>query len=209
MVRLSDKSMLYLPPDYSPCSLVLPTCLRATAQYLAQHAATRGVFRIPGSVRVVSSLFDHYCHRDSKGDDIAGTVRCANLPLHITYSVHDIASTFKRLLSVLPGGILGSLALFDALVAIHSQLNGEPEFPRTKQTKVRARLIALAVGTIKSQFRRELVCAVIGLLSLIGRVAEVTPREDVDGRPLPTADLMGYRALGIIFRPLFVGELLD
>ncbi|PNY29307.1 Rho-GTPase-activating protein 6 [Tolypocladium capitatum] len=209
MVRLSGKSMLYLPQEYAPCCLILPTCIRATAQHLAQNVTTRGIFRIPGSVRIVGSLFNHYCYADNGGDDIAGTVRCANLPLHIPYSVHDVASTFKRLLSVLPGGILGSLALFDALVAIHSQLNGEPEFPRTKQTKVRARLIALAIGTIKSQFRRELICAVFGLLSLIGRVSEVTPREDEDGRPLPTGDLMGYSALGIVFGPLLVGDLLD
>ncbi|KJZ70247.1 hypothetical protein HIM_10361 [Hirsutella minnesotensis 3608] len=209
MVRLSGKSMLYLPQDYAPCSLVLPTCLRATAQYLAQNATTRGIFRVPGSLKVVSALFDHYCYSDAGGDDITSTVRCASLPPHIACSVHDVASTFKRLLSVLPGGILGSLALFDALVAIQSQLNGEPEFPRTKQTKVRARLIALAIGTVKSQFRRELICAVIGLLSLIGRVAEVTPREDDDSRPLPTGDLMGYHALGIIFGPLLMGDLLD
>ncbi|PHH93357.1 hypothetical protein CDD83_5911 [Cordyceps sp. RAO-2017] len=209
MVRLSGTSLLYLPPDYAPCSLILPTCLRATAQHLAQNAATRGLFRIPGSVRVVTALFDHYCYVEPGGDVIAATVRCANLPLHISYAVHDVASTFKKLLSVLPGGILGSLALFDAFVAIHSHLNGEPEFPRTKQTKVRARLIALAIGTVQSQFRRELICAVMGLLSLIGRVAEVTPREDQDGRPLPTGDLMGYSALGIVFGPLLVGELLD
>lgn len=209
MVRLSGKSILYLPQDYAPCCLILPTCIRATAQHLAQNVTTRGIFRIPGSVRIVGALFNHYCYTDNGGDDIASTVRCVNLPLHIPFSVHDVASTFKRLLSVLPGGILGSLALFDALVAIHSHLNGEPEFPRTKQTKIRARLIALAIGTIKSQFRRELICAVFGLLSLIGRVAEVTPREDEDGRPLPTADLMGYSALGIVFGPLLIGDLLD
>ncbi|RCI11576.1 hypothetical protein L249_7772 [Ophiocordyceps polyrhachis-furcata BCC 54312] len=209
MVRLSGKSMLYLPQDYAPCSLVLPTCLRATAQHLAQNANTRGLFRIPGSVKVVTALFDYYCCPEPGGESISSTVRCANLPMHIALSVHDVASTFKKLLSVLPGGILGSLSLFDALVAVHSQLNGEPEFPRTKQTKVRARLIALAIGTVKSQFRRELICAVLGLLSLIGRVAEVTPREDADGRPLPTANLMGYGALGIVFGPLLVGDLLD
>ncbi|KAK5994012.1 hypothetical protein PT974_07452 [Cladobotryum mycophilum] len=141
--------------------------------------------------------------------DVAGTVCCATLPTHIQYSVHDVGSTFKRLLSVLPGGILGSLSLFDAFVGIHSQLHGEPEFPRTKQTKVRARLIALAIGTIESQFRREIICAVFGLLSLIGRVAEMSPREDADGRPLPTGDLIGYNALGIVFGPLLVGDLLD
>lgn len=200
--------MLYLPQEYSPCSLILPTCIRATAQYLAQNVATRGIFRVPGSSKVISALFDYYCFENGN-PNISSTVRCATLPVHIQYSVHDVASTFKRLLSVLPGGILGSLALLDAFIAIHSQLNGEPEYPRTKQTKVRARLIALAIGTIKSQYRREMICAVFGLLSLIGRVAEVTPREDEDSRPLPTADLMGYSALGIVFGPLLVGDLLD
>ncbi|KPM40770.1 hypothetical protein AK830_g5774 [Neonectria ditissima] len=209
MVRLSGKSVIYLPPEYAPSALVLPTCLRATAHYLAQNVATRGIFRIPGSVRVVNELFDYYCYTEKGGNDIASTVRCANLPMHMQLSVHDVASTFKRLLSVLPGGILGSLSIFDALVAIHSQLHGDPEFPRTKQTKVRARLIALAIATIESQFRRELICAVFGLLSLIGRVAEVAPREDDGGRPLPTGDLMGYSALGIVFGPLLLGNLLE
>ncbi|KAM0231738.1 hypothetical protein ACHAPO_008318 [Fusarium lateritium] len=154
-------------------------------------------------------LFDYYCSTEYGQVDITSTtVRCANLPMHVQASVHDVASTFKRLLSVIPGGVLGSLSLFDAFVAIHSQLQGDPEFPRTKHTKVRARLIALAIATVESQFRRELICAVFGLLSLIGRVAEITPREDEDGRPLPTGDLMGYNALGIVFGPLLLGDLL-
>lgn len=209
MVRLGGKSILYLPQEYSPCSLILPTCIRANAQYLAQNVATRGLFRVPGSAKVITALFDYYCYMDNSNAKIASTVRCATLPIHIQHSIHDVASTFKRLLSVLPGGVLGSLSLFDAFVAIHSQLNGEPEYPRTKQTKVRARLIALAVGTVRSQYRRELICAVFGLLSLIGRAAEIAPREDEDSRPLPTADLMGYSALGIVFGPLLVGDLLE
>ncbi|KAJ3482408.1 hypothetical protein NLG97_g7577 [Lecanicillium saksenae] len=145
---------------------------------------------------------------DKSGADISGTVRSATLPLHIQYSVHDIASTLKRLLSTLPGGILGSLLLFDSFIAIQSQLNAEPEFPRTNQTKVRARLIALAIGTIESQYRRELICAIFGLLSMIGRIAELAPREDEAGLPLPTTDLMGYGALSICFGPLLIGDLL-
>ncbi|QUC22773.1 uncharacterized protein UV8b_07014 [Ustilaginoidea virens] len=39
--------------------------------------------------------------------------------------------------------------------------------------------------------------------------AEVAPREDDNGRPLPTADLMGYHSLGIVFGPLLVGDSLD
>ena len=208
MVRLSGKSVFYLPSDYTPCSLVLPTCLRATAQHLEQNVATRGLFRVPGSVKVVGAIVDYYSHLDKAGANISGTVRCATLPAHIPHSIHDIGSVFKRLLSMLPGGILGSLSLFDAFVAINSQLAGVPEFPRTQQSKVRARLIALAIGTVKSQYRRELICAVFGLLSHIGRVAEVAPREDEEGRALPTTDLMGYEALGIVFGPLLVCDLL-
>jgi len=37
LVRLCGKSILYLPSEYAPGSLVLPTCLRATAQHLVQH----------------------------------------------------------------------------------------------------------------------------------------------------------------------------
>ncbi|KAK0385291.1 hypothetical protein NLU13_7767 [Sarocladium strictum] len=209
MVRVSGKSVLYLPAEYAPGAVVLPTCIRATAHHLAHHAMTRGIFRIPGSIKVVNALFDYYCYVEGGGIGLSSTVRCVNLPMHIQCSVHDVASTFKKMLSALPGGILGSLAVFDAMVAIHSQLHGSPEFPRTKQTRIRARLIALAIGTIQSQFRRELICAVFGLLSLIGRIAKVTPREDEEGRSLPTSDLMGYNALGIVFGPLLVGELLD
>lgn len=169
---------------------------------------TRGVFRISGSLRIINTLYDYYLYVDPD-EDITRTIRCPTLPTHIKAGVHDVASTFKRFLSVLPGGILGSLSLFDAFVAIHSQLQGEPEFARTRQTKLRARLIAMAIGTLRSQFRRELICAVFGLLSLIGRQAELTPHEDEQGRPLPTSDLMGYSALGIVFGPLLIGNLLD
>lgn len=155
----------------------------------------------------MDALYDYYC-ADKDGNDISTTTRCPNLPSHINCSAHDIACAFKRFLSGLPGGILGSLSLFDALVAIHSQLRADPELTTTRETKLRARLIALAIGTVNSQYQRELICAVFGLLCFIGRAAENAPREDEDGRPLPTADLMGYNALSIIFGPLLVNDLI-
>ncbi|KAF4488614.1 putative Rho-GTPase-activating protein 6 [Colletotrichum fructicola Nara gc5] len=209
MVRLSGKNFLYLPEPYAPSSLMLPTCFRATAQYLVQYGPeTRGIFRIPGSIRGINAIFDYYCD-EKAGEEVTNTIRCASLPTHINVGIHDIASAFKKFLSVLPGGILGTLSLFDALVAIQCQLRGEPELSRTKETKLRARLIALAIGTVKSQFQRELICAVFGLLSVIGRAGETAAREDERGHPLPTSDLMGYTALGIVFGPLLVGDLLD
>ncbi|KAH6680224.1 hypothetical protein B0J14DRAFT_260413 [Halenospora varia] len=210
LVRLCGSSLLYLPAGYAAGSLTVPTCFRATAQYLVQHAPTsRGAFRIPGCHHIVEALYGHYCSIDEEGESIASTIRYPTLPEHIRCDVHDVASTFKKLLSGLPGGILGSLPLFDALVAIQGQLHGDPEFTRTKQSKVRARLIALAISTLRSKYRRELVCSVFGLLCMIGRTAETTRREDDQGKPLPTADLMGYAALGIVFGPLLVGDLLD
>ncbi|KAI2470252.1 hypothetical protein F4781DRAFT_181232 [Annulohypoxylon bovei var. microspora] len=207
LVRLCGKSLFYLPPEYTPCSLVLPTCFRALAQALVQQADTRGIFRIPGSVRTVNTLYDYYC-TDRDTNDISVTTRCPNLPTHIKCSTHDVASAFKKFLSGLPGGILGSLTLFDAFVAIHSQLHADPELAKTKETKLRARLIALAIGTVKSQYQRELICAVLGLLCFIGRAAENAPREDENGRPLPTAELMGYNALSIVFGPLLINDLI-
>lgn len=226
LVRLCGSSLLYLPTEYAPSSLAVPTCFRATAQYLVQHGkrapkilfiatenfaapTTRGIFRIPGSHSIVSSLYNHYCDMDVTGQLIAGTVRCPTLPEHIRCDVHDVASAFKKFLSGLPGGILGSLPLFDALVSIQYQLHGDPELTRTKQSKVRARLIALAISTLRSRYRRELICSVFGLLCMIGRAAETTRREDDRGRPLPTSDLMGYGPLGIIFGPLLVGDMLE
>ncbi|KAK8001916.1 hypothetical protein PG991_014138, partial [Apiospora marii] len=208
LVRLCGKSTLYLPVEYAPGLLTLPTCFRATAHYLIQHASSQGIFRIPGSVRIVNALYDYYI-ADERNEDIATTTRCPNLPTHLNCSVHDVASTFKRFLSGLPGGILGSLGLFDALVAIHTQLHADPESTETKGCKLRARLIALAIGTVKSRYRRELICAVFGILCLVGRAAELAPREDAKGRPLPTFDLMGYNALAIIFGPLLVGDLIN
>lgn len=154
-------------------------------------------------------MYNHYGNLDGDGDVIANTVHCPTLPLHIKCDVHDVASAFKKFLAGLPSGILGSLPLFYSLVSIHNQLLGDPEITKTKHTKVRARLIALTMLSLKSQHRRNLICAVFGLLSMIGRAAETAPREDDRGRPLPTSDLMGYAPLGIVFGPLLLGELLD
>ncbi|KAK5627103.1 hypothetical protein RRF57_002818 [Xylaria bambusicola] len=196
LARLCGKSRLFLPTDYAPFSLILPT------------SDTKGIFRVPGSARVVKALYDYYC-LDGNTDAVSSTTRCPTLPTHIRCNTHDIASTFKRLLAGLPGGILGSLSLFDALVAIYSQLQGDAELHRTKESKLRARLIALAIGTVESRYQRELICAVFGLLCLVGRIAENAPREDENGCPLPTTDLMGYNALGIVFGPLLVGDMID
>lgn len=170
--------------------------------------AIKGIFRISGSHATVAALYDHYASHED-GDVISDTVRCPTLPDNIQCDEHDVASTFKKFLSGLPGGILGKVWLFEALVAIHDQMGVAPELMKTRQSKVRARLIACAIAAHSSRFQRDLICAVFGLLCMIGRASEIALREDVDGRPLPTNELMGYGPLGTVFGPLLVGDLID
>ncbi|KAI5865587.1 hypothetical protein GGS23DRAFT_595104 [Durotheca rogersii] len=208
LVRLCGESLFHLPAEYAPCPLVLPTCLRSLAQALVQKADTRGIFRVPGSSRVVNTLYNYY-YADGDADDISSTARCPSLPAHIKYGIHDVASAFKKFLVGLPGGILGSLSLFDALVAIHSQLRVDGRLTKAEETQLRARLIALAIAAVKSRYQRELICAVFGLLCFIGTLAEDAPHEDEAGRPLPATDLMSYNALSVVFGPLLVNDLID
>lgn len=152
-------------------------------------------------------MYDHYCARGDE-EGVTGTVRCPTLPSHLKYDVHDVASAFKRFLAGVPGGILGSLALFNAFVSIQNQLHTDPKLPARYAKQIRPRLIALAIATLKSQYRRELICAVFGLLCMIGHAAETNNKNDY-GESLPGSNLMGYGPLGIVFGPLLIGDLLE
>ncbi|SPO06896.1 uncharacterized protein DNG_09590 [Cephalotrichum gorgonifer] len=207
-IRICGKSLMYLPPEYAPAPLVVPTSIRATAHYLIQNAANAsGVFRVPGSVRMVNALYDHYYFTDKDGSaGISRTVRSVSLPTHMTFSIHDVASTFKRFLSILPGGILGSLEVFDAFVAIHSQVRSNPQYRHA----TKARLIALAVGTVQSHLNRELICAVFGLLAFLVSAAEASAVDSNEsGGDTAPPNKMSYEGFGIVFGPLLVGDLLS
>lgn len=177
----------------------------ATDMALYPAANVGGVFRVPGSVRVVSALYSYYCDADKENAHISTTVRSGSLPTHFNYTIQDVASTFKKFLSTMPGGILGSLKVFDIFVAIHTQVRSDPKHGHA----TRARLIALAVGTVQSHLRRELICAVFGLLSFLGSAAENVTKTDEDGKSTVPFNLMNYEALGIVFGPLLVGDLLS
>ncbi|CAK7264728.1 hypothetical protein SEPCBS57363_001227 [Sporothrix epigloea] len=215
LVRICGKSFLYLPCEYATRSLMLPTCFRAAAQYLVLNGPkTRGIFRVSGSMRVVNELYDYYCINLGDDADIATTVRSPNLPFHIKAGAHDVASMFKRLLAGLPGGILGHLQLFGALVEIQKMdghaSNEVLESGKSDPAHIKAHLIALTIGSAPGPLRRELICCVFGLLSLIGHAAETQgTTQATPGSSLPHSELMGYAALGIIFGPLLMGNLLD
>lgn len=205
--RLSSKSLLRLPPDYAPFPLVIPTCLRAYAQFIAEKANTRGIFRVSGSERVVEEFSRYYNSAPAHEEAVLGTVRQDTLPVHIAHTIHDVASTFKRFLARLPGGILASPALFDIFAAIHEQLDGPSEISSRYRAKIRARLIALAIQSIKSKTRRHVICAVFGLLHMIGRITELLPEERVDGQSLhPDHQFVDYEGLGVCIGPLLSND---
>ncbi|CCU75080.1 hypothetical protein BGHDH14_bgh05423 [Blumeria hordei DH14] len=210
LVRLCGASLLYLPTEYSVGSLSLPTCFRATTQYLIQYGtSTKGLFRIPGLHSAVTELYNYYCYHDAREDAISGTVRCPTIPKHIKCDVYDVASALKKFLAGLPGGILGSLTLFDIFISIQSWSNGSSELSQAKQAKIRARLIALAILSLDSEYQRDLICAIFGFLCMIGRIAETT-RKDEDGVKSPPApDMMNYSSLGVVFGPILAGDLLE
>lgn len=207
MERLASKSLLRLPPDYAPFPLDIPTCLRACAQAIAEKANTRGIFRVSGSERVVEEFSRYYNSVPAHEATVLGTVRQDTLPVHIVHTIHDVASTFKRFLSRLPGGVLVSPTLYNTFVAIREQLDGPSEPSSQYRVKNRARLIALAIQSIKSKSVRHMICALFGLLNMIGRITELSPDERVDGRPLPLdQELVNYQGLGVCIGPLLTND---
>ncbi|KAM0471914.1 hypothetical protein ACHAPX_009050 [Trichoderma viride] len=207
MELLARTSLLLLPPDYAPFPLALPTGLRAFAQAIAENANTRGIFRVSGSERVVEEFSRFYSYDSVHEASASGRVLPDTLPVHITHTIHDVASTFKRHLSRLPGGILASPTLFNAMVVIHEKLDGPSTLPSAYRAWLRARLIALAIDSIKSRCIRHVICAVFGLLNMIGRITELSPKESVDGRPLhPDHQFVNYRGLGVCIGPLLTND---
>jgi len=108
---------------------------------------------------------------------------------------------------------LGSLVVFDALVAISGFLPADTEPKELRAKRVRARLIALAIGAIPSHYRRQLVCAVFGVLSFLGqatdRAGQGTNNNGTNASTTCASGVMGYNALGIVFGPLLLGRHLD
>lgn len=167
-----------------------------------------GIFRISGQLSTVNKLYDHYAQQIDVADKdptaIRPTVTAALLPPHIPHNIHDVAAVFKKFLNALPGGILGSLSLFTALGSIHKEFYANPDATETDRREARARLIALAISSVTSQHRVSLICAVLGLVALIGHESQTAVAINSD-----STELMSYRGLGLVFAPLVVGDLTD
>lgn len=126
------------------------------------------------------------------------TIGNASLPAEVPVDAHDVASAFKKFLWDVPGGILGSVALFKALKMISSTTF--PDGPKI-------RLIALAILSVKSSRRVDLIQAVFGLLNSLKRTNGPLDLPQSFPLGLSCPEHMTPRAFGVVFAPLLLGEL--
>lgn len=151
----------------------------------------------------MQALYDHYNYplSDSSAtstERVETTIGSLQLPAHVPTDPHDVASAFKKFLWDVPGGILGSVALFKTMREIRNDQN--PSLPR-------ARLIALALLSLKSARRLDVICAVFGLLSCLKH--DQTADKPSNHAPPLVQEQMTSRAFGVVFAPLLLGEIVD
>lgn len=156
-------------------------------------------------------MYDYYQRQlgTSNGDAIVQTTSLATLPTHLTYTVNDVAHLFKALLAGLPGGLLGSPAVFQALYSIQSFLHTDPSLDPRFAKKVRPRMIALAIASLNLHFRITLICAVFGLLRCVALSTHGVVEESKITKPAETFTYLKEDSLGVIFGPLLLGDKSD
>lgn len=132
------------------------------------------------------------------------------LPSHIEHTVPDVASFFKRVLIDLPGGLLGSVELFEALRSVTNNFEHDPELSESDFASLRAKLTALAILSVASDYRLYLIQAVLGLVSYLGHEAEKSQAETASANEdQAPSELMSYKSLGVVLGPLLLGNLTD
>jgi hypothetical protein len=158
-------------------------------------------------LNTVFALYDHYQKQleENNNEAVVATTALAKLPGHIRYSIHDVSHLFRKLLHGLPGGLLGSPAVFQALYNIHRFVYPDPSLDDKLTYRVKPRMIALAISSINLHFRIALLCAVFGLLRAINLASQQETTTKVKD-PHELFTQMKEDALGIVFGPLLLGD---
>ncbi|RPA95240.1 hypothetical protein L873DRAFT_1698744, partial [Choiromyces venosus 120613-1] len=210
-VRLGGVTPFVLPPELTPGDILIPTCMHAAAAFILNYGLkTPGLFRVPGNPTTTYALYDYYQKQfeENNNEPVVQTISLAKLPGHIRYNVHDVTHLLKKLLYCLPGGLLGSPAVFQALYNIHSFVFPDPSLGDHISSKVKPRMIALALASINLHSRISLICAVFGLLRAVSLASDF----DMEPRlrdPHETFTAVREDALSIIFGPLLLGDKSD
>ena len=152
-------------------------------------------------------MYDFYQRQleENNNEAVVATTALARLPSSIHYTIHDVAHLFKKLIHGLPGGLLGSPAVFQALYNVHTFVYADPELGEGMSKKGKPRMIALALASINLHFRISLICAVFGLLRAINVASEQETETKVKD-PHETFSAMKDDALATVFGPLLLGD---
>ncbi|KAE8144303.1 hypothetical protein BDV25DRAFT_145757 [Aspergillus avenaceus] len=219
LARLGGHSFLDLPVDFAPATLRLPTCFVATISYLKCFAfGVPGVFADIGSPKMAARIYQYFTSQvfsaEKECTGVEVTVRNGEMPLDlveilgqrashkVSLQVLSVAGVLKALLAGLPGGILGSVQLYRVLVNICygrvMERNDRSECAEnaTSQDNTRIRAIGLAILALASPMRVNLICAVIGLCTMLVYDAERAIELDV------VSGLLTMDRLGSAFGPL-------
>ena len=140
---------------------------------------------------------------DDKLGNTEVTVGSDRLPTDIDYTVHEMATVFKRLIRRLPGGLLGP-HLFETFrdIILKFNLQADPIGAHRFNPRKAAVLIAMATRCEQSLQRIALIWAVLGLAGVVGSETEEAKTRTRGN----TAELTDYKILGRIFGPLLLGE---
>lgn len=178
-----------------------------------------GIFRVSGQYQHIYDLYNYYASQYPKGSDarkIQKAVASTTLPIHLKHEVNDVAALFTKIIRGLPGGLLGSTSLFNALSSIEAKFRtsekaseqaGKPTLVRvvpkgSKDRSSQAKLTALAIHSINCAYRKALVIGFLGLAASIGYETEMAFADAL----VDTSELMTYHSLGVVLGPVLVGD---
>lgn len=178
-----------------------------------------GIFRVSGQYQHIYDLYNYYASQYPKGSEarkIQKAVASTKLPIHLKHEVNDVAALFTKIIRGLPGGLLGSTSLFNALSSIEakfrtskkaSEMAGKPTLvnivPKgSKERSSQAKLIALAIHSINCAYRKALVIGFLGLAASVGHETEKAFADTL----VDTSELMTYHSLGVVLGPVLVGD---
>lgn len=164
---------------------------------------------------VIDKIYENYAyqfHQAGSPSKVTRTVGTMQIPSDMEYNIHDIASLFKKIIHTIPGGILGSLQLFDALRSIFLNIDPSPDMSDAETDTIRARLIALVISSVPSSYRAYLIHSVLGLAAYFGNEAEKARAEWIKNsaggsEKNPSSELMGFQPLGRVLGPLLLVDL--
>lgn len=155
------------------------------------------IFFAPGDIKAGARTYQQFANQvllaEREEDKIQMTMRRSQMPLDPMKTLEheaqapeqrpsyvlSVAWVFKALLAGIPDGILGSGALYQALVDIsygrtpRLSSDGEPKRPDScleglsTWEHVKSKAIALAMLALTSKMHMELICAVFGLCSIL------------------------------------------